>query len=306
MARGDPTPETRAGEGPPGTSRRAERPRTRAVSGEAASDVGLRDAGRPDVGRLHARLADRTGRDGQRLARPAERRALRRRRRGQAPQREPRGPCRRRALPAGRIDPGPTPPSPHRAPRRRGRVAERPALSRARAGRGRAHRPVLREPRSRRREASGSFPGRPRGGRPRARQPDRASRHQAVQRPRRERRTGEAPRFRHREASRGGIRHRRSHGADARRRPRAHAGVRRAGTGDRRHGDDRDRRLRPRRAPLRSSDRKASGGGVAAIARRPPRVDRRNGASNVPPTPRRPTWSAVSSGATWTRSWRRR
>ena len=117
---------------------------------------------------------------------------------------------------------------------------------------------------------------------------------------------GEAPRLRHREASRGGIRHRRSDSADARRRPRAHARVRRAGAGHRRHGDDRDRRLRPRRAALRASHGKTSGGGVAAIARRPPAIDRRNGADNVPPTPRRPTLSAGSSGAIWTRSWPRR
>ena len=165
---------------------------------------------------------------------------------------------------------------------------------------------LLREPRPRRRGPSPSLPRRPRGGRPRPRQPDRASGHQAVQRPRSDRRPGEAPRLRHREASRGGIRHRRSDGADPRRRPRAHARVRRAGTGDRRRRDDRDRRVRPRRAPLRSSDRKASGGGVAAIARGPLPVDRGNGASNVPPTPRRPTSSAGSFEATWTRSWRRR
>ena len=117
---------------------------------------------------------------------------------------------------------------------------------------------------------------------------------------------GEAPRFRHREASRRGIRHRRSDGADPRRRPRAHARVRRAGTGDRRGRDDSDRRLRPGRAPLRAADRKASGGAIAALARGPLPGDRGDGAAATLRRPRRRTSSAGSFEATWTRSWRRR
>ena len=232
----------------------------------------LRDAGRPDARRLHADLADRPGRHGQRLARPAQRRPLRRRRppsscstraSSAAPARSASG-ARARIL--ARLAP-----SPHRAPPRRGRVAERAS-------------PTSCSSTSRASPSTATATSRRLGVEARLRlfldvlaAVAHAHANLIVHRDIKPSnvlvangRPGEAPRLRHRQASRGGTGTGRSDGADARRRPGAHAGVRRAGAGHRRRGHDRDRRLRPGRAALRASDRTASGGGVAAIARGPP------------------------------------
>ena len=89
-----------------GAARRARRHRTaRTFSRPLRRSRRLGDAGRPDVRRLHARLADRPGRHGQRLARAAERRPLRGRGGGQAPERRAGRPCGRGALPARGHDP---------------------------------------------------------------------------------------------------------------------------------------------------------------------------------------------------------
>ena len=92
-------------------------------------------AGGTDHRRLPAGLAHRPGRDGQRLAGRALRRPLRGTRGGQAAEHRADGPRRRGAIPARRQHPRPAHAPAHRAPHRCRRVADGPAVSRARARR---------------------------------------------------------------------------------------------------------------------------------------------------------------------------
>ena len=154
---------------------------------------------RPDAGRVHAGVAHRLRRYGAGLARPAQRRALRRRGRGEDPERR----RRRRALQTRGQHPGPADPPPYRPPDRRGGVPGRPAVSRPRTRRRRADRCLLRRPGARHRGPPPPVPGRVGRRRPRPREPDRAPRHQAVERHGEHGRTGEAPRLRHRQAPGG-------------------------------------------------------------------------------------------------------
>ena len=157
------------------------------------NDEGFLDGGMPSIDvpagrrhprRLHARLADRPGRDGQRLARRAQRRPLPGPRRGQAAERVAARAGRGGPLPPRRNGPRQADPPPHRPADRRRRLAGRSALPGARVRRRPAHRPLLRRPAARRRGSHPPVPGRPGGGRARPRQPDRPSRPEAVERAR--------------------------------------------------------------------------------------------------------------------------
>ena len=208
----------------------------------------------------------------------------------QAPQCEPGRARGRGAIPAGGEHPGSTPASAHRASLRRGRVAGGAAVPGARARRRRADRPLLRREGSRRGGAPACVPGRPGGCRPRARKPDRAPGHQALQRPRRRGRAGEAARLRDREAARGGGRDGRGDGVDARGRAGADARIRGSGAGDGGRDHDGHGRLCAGDAALRASDRAASGASGRSSRRRSsswPSWRRSRSASPTRPSTRR-------------------
>ena len=114
--------------------------------------------------------ADRPGRHGQRLARGAVRRPLRGAGRGEAAQHRPRRTRGGGTLPSRRHDPRAPHAPEHRAPHRRRRVAEWPAVPGARARQRAEHRSVLRRARARNRGPRAALPRRPGRGRPRARQ----------------------------------------------------------------------------------------------------------------------------------------
>ena len=125
---------------------------------------------------------------------------------------------------------------------------------------------------------------------PRACQPDRASRPQAVERPRDRRRTGQAARLQHRQADR----RRRRVAAHPGGRVGADAEVRRAGASDRRPHHDRDRRLCARRVAVRIAERAPSRRRLRRSRRpntpgRSPRTSRcacrRRCTARAPPTP---------------------
>ena len=100
------------------------------------------DARRLCGGPVHARSAAGDGRHEHGLARPAERRTVRRRRRREAAEPGAARGRRRRALQARGDAARPTDAPAHRAPARRRRHVDRPAVPRARVRRGRTHRPL--------------------------------------------------------------------------------------------------------------------------------------------------------------------
>ena len=218
------------------------------LDGNALPPAGAKRAERNGDWSLHAAVANRPRRDGQRLARRTDRRAIRSPRRHQVPQprhvgagRSALSPRRPHSRAPGRL--------PHRAAARRRRHFVRPALSRPGIRGRRTNRRVLPRTSPGCSRARRVVPRGPCGGRACTCAADRSSRHQAVQRARDARRARQAPRLRHRGTARRRWQQRRCDEVDTRRRCRHDAGICCAGTGARAVRLDGDRRLRARRRP---------------------------------------------------------
>ena len=199
---------------------------------------------------------DRPGRHGHGLAGRSQRRPVRPARRRQAAQRGVARRQQQRALrPRGR-HPGAADPPADRPPARRRHHPLGDAVPGARAGRRRAHRPLLRRPAAERARSGPRVPRRPAAGRPRARQPGGPPRPEAVQRPGDARGPRPAARLRHRQAAAVGAVGHDGHRRDPRGRP--DTGLRRARAAHRRANHDPHRRLRAGRAALPAAHRPPS------------------------------------------------